>query len=76
MKNEELREIQSFKAVPNKKTKKWIVFAKFKSGKTKIVAGGLNSRNEAQEYLKLLVEDIQCFLDEKGKESATQRLSP
>ncbi len=76
MKNEELREIQSFKAVSNKKTKKWIVLAKFRSGKTKIVAGGLNSRDEAQEYLKFLVEDIQCFLDEKGKESATQRLSP
>jgi hypothetical protein len=52
--------------VSNKKTKKWIVLAKFRNGKTKIVAGGLNSRNEAQEYLKFLVEDIQFFLKDKG----------
>lgn len=55
MKNDELREVQSFKAVLNKKTKKWVALAKFKNNKTKIVAGGLNSKNEAQEYLKLLV---------------------
>ena len=55
MKDDELREVQSFKAVLNKKTKKWVALAKFKNNKTKIVAGGLNSRNEAQEYLKLLV---------------------
>ncbi|RLI43995.1 hypothetical protein DRO69_08400 [Candidatus Bathyarchaeota archaeon] len=67
MKNEDLREVQSFKAVSNKKTKKWIVLAKFKDGKTKIVAGGLNSRSEAQEYLKLLSEDVKLFLKEKGK---------
>ncbi len=67
MKNEELREIQSFKAVSNKKTKKWIVLAKFRSGKTKIVAGGLNSRDEAQEYLKFLVEDISFFLKDNKK---------
>jgi hypothetical protein len=67
LKNEELREVQSFKAVSNKKTKKWIVLAKFRNGKTKIVAGGLNSRNEAQEYLKLLSEDVKLFLKEKGK---------
>lgn len=55
MKDDELREVQSFKAVLNKKTGKWVALAKFKNNKTKIVAGGLNSRNEAQEYLKLLV---------------------
>ncbi len=55
MKDDELREVQSFKAVLNKKTRKWVALAKFKNNKTKIVAGGLNSRNEAQEYLKLLV---------------------
>ncbi len=65
MKSEELRKIQTFKAVPNKRTKRWTILAKFKDGKTKIVAGGLTSRNEAQEYLKLLVEDIRIFL--KGK---------
>jgi len=67
LKNEELREVQSFKAVPNKRTKKWTVIAKFKNGKTKIAAGGLNSREEAQEYLKLLVDDIEAFLRDKGK---------
>lgn len=65
MESEELRKIQTFKAVPNKRTKRWTILAKFKNGKTKIVAGGLSSRNEAQEYLKLLVEDIRIFL--KGK---------
>jgi hypothetical protein len=55
LKNEELREVQAFKAVLNKKTKKWVALAKFRNNKTKIVAGGLNSRKEAQEYLKLLV---------------------
>jgi len=67
LRNEELREIQSFKAVPNRRTKKWIVLAKFRTGKTKIAAGGLNSRKEAQEYLKLLVEDVEIFLKDKGK---------
>jgi len=67
LRNEELREIQSFKAVLNKRTKKWIVLAKFRSGKTKITAGGLNSRKEAQEYLKLLVEDVEIFLKDAGK---------
>lgn len=61
MKNEELREVQTFKAVPNKKTQKWIVFAMFRNGRTRIVAGGLDSRSEAQEYLKLLVEDIKML---------------
>jgi len=54
LKDEELREVQSFKAVLNKRTKKWVALAKFKNNKTRIVAGGLSSRNEAQEYLKLL----------------------
>jgi len=54
LKNEELREVRSFKGVLNKKTKKWVVLAKFRNNKTKIVAGGLNSRNEAQEFVKLL----------------------
>jgi hypothetical protein len=40
LKNDELREVQSFKAVLNKKTKKWVALAKFKNNKTKIVAGG------------------------------------
>jgi hypothetical protein len=47
--------VKTFKAVLNKRTKKWVALAKFKNNKTKIVAGGLNSRGEAQEYLKLLV---------------------
>lgn len=51
MRNEELREVKLFKAVPNKRTKKWVVLAKFRSGKTKIAAGGLDSRKESQEYL-------------------------
>jgi len=67
LKNEELREVRSFKAVPNKRTKKWTVLAKFKNGKTKIAAGGLDSRTEAEEYLKLLVEDIEIFLRDRGK---------
>ncbi|UCE29667.1 MAG: hypothetical protein JSV85_02825 [Candidatus Bathyarchaeota archaeon] len=54
MKDEELREVKVFKAVLNKKTKKWVALAKFKNNKTRIVAGGLDSRKEAQEYLKLL----------------------
>jgi hypothetical protein len=58
LKNEELREVQAFKAVLNKKTKKWVALAKFRNNKTKIVAGGLNSRKEAQEYLKLLVVQV------------------
>lgn len=58
MSNEKLREVQSFKAVLNKRTKKWIALAKFKNNKTRIVAGGLGSRNEAQEYLKLLVSRV------------------
>jgi len=56
--SEELREVQSFKAVLNKRTKKWVALAKFKNNKTRIVAGGLGSRNEAQEYLKLLVSRV------------------
>jgi hypothetical protein len=56
--NEELREVQSFKAVLNKRTKKWVALAKFRNNKTRIVAGGLGSRNEAQEYLKLLVSRV------------------
>ncbi|NIR87996.1 hypothetical protein GWO13_10795 [Candidatus Bathyarchaeota archaeon] len=67
MRSEELREVKSFKAVPNKRTKKWIVLAKFRSGKTKIAAGGLDSRKEAQEYLRLLVNDVEIFLKDKGK---------
>ncbi len=67
MRSEELREVKSFKAVPNRRTKKWIVLAKFRNGKTKIAAGGLDSRKEAQEYLKLLVEDVEIFLKDKGK---------
>ena len=58
MNNEELREVQSFKAVLNKRTKKWVALAKFRNNKTRIVAGGLGSRNEAQEYLKLLVVQV------------------
>ena len=58
MNNEELREVQSFKAVLNKRTKRWVALAKFKNNKTRIVAGGLGSRNEAQEYLKLLVSRV------------------
>lgn len=58
MNNEELREVQSFKAVLNKRTKKWVALAKFRNNKTRIVAGGLGSRNEAQEYLKLLVSRV------------------
>ena len=58
MNNEELREVQSFKAVLNKRAKKWVALAKFKNNKTRIVAGGLGSRNEAQEYLKLLVSRV------------------
>jgi len=56
--NEKLREVQSFKAVLNKRTKKWVAIARFKNNKTRIVAGGLGSRNEAQEYLKLLVSRV------------------
>lgn len=67
LKNEELREVQLFKAVSNERTKKWIVLAKFRNGKTKIAAGGLDSRDEAQEYLRLLVEDVEMFLRDKGK---------
>jgi hypothetical protein len=67
LKSEQLRDVELFKAVPNKRTKKWIVLAKFKSGKTKIAAGGLNSKKEAQEYLKLLVDDVKIFLKDKGK---------
>jgi hypothetical protein len=67
LKSEELRDVELFKAVPNRRTKKWIVLAKFKSGKTKIAAGGLNSKTEAQEYLKLLVDDVKIFLKDKGK---------
>ena len=67
MKSEELRDVELFKAVPNKRTKKWIVLAKFKNGRTKIAAGGLNSKKEAQEYLKLLVDDVKIFLKDKGK---------
>jgi len=67
LRNEELREVQLFKAVPNKRTKKWIVMARFRNGKTKIAAAGLDSREEAQEYLKLLVDDIEAFLRDKGK---------
>ncbi len=67
LKSEELREIKSFKAVPNRRTKKWIVVAKFKNGKTEIAAGGLDSREQAQEYLKLLVDDVEIFLKDKGK---------
>ena len=74
MRPEELREVELFKAVPNKRTKKWIVLAKFKNGKTKIAAGGLNSKEEAQEYLKLLVEDVKIFLKDKGKGSGTELL--
>ena len=67
MKSEQLRDVELFKAVPNKRTKKWIVLAKFKNGRTKIAAGGLNSKKEAQEYLKLLVDDVKIFLKDKGK---------
>ena len=67
MKSEKLRDVELFKAVPNKRTKKWIVLAKFKNGRTKIAAGGLNSKKEAQEYLKLLVDDVKIFLKDKGK---------
>jgi len=74
LRNEELREVKSFKAVPNKRTKKWIALAKFKNGKTKIAAGGLDSRNEAEEYLRLLVSDVEIFLRDKGKLSGTQPL--
>ena len=58
MNNEELREVQSFKAVLNKRTKKWVALAKFRNNKMRIVAGGLGSRTEAQEYLKLLVSRV------------------
>ena len=67
MRSEELLEVKSFKAVLNKRTKKWIVLAKFRNGKTKIAAGGLDSRKEAQEYLRLLVDDVEIFLRDKGK---------
>lgn len=55
MKSEELFEVESFKAVLNKRTEKWVALAKFGNNKTRIVAGGLDSRMEAQEYLKSLV---------------------
>jgi hypothetical protein len=67
LRNEELREVKLFKAVPNKRTKKWVVLAKFRSGKTKIAAGGLDSRKESQEYLRLLAEDVKIFLRDKEK---------
>ncbi|MDH5437889.1 MAG: hypothetical protein OEX76_03195 [Candidatus Bathyarchaeota archaeon] len=67
LRSEELHEVKSFKAVLNKRNKKWIVLAKFRNGKTKIAAGGLNSRKEAQEYLRLLVDDVEIFLKDKGK---------